>query len=301
MCTHSYCFPSALVIWSTSAALQRIYLAAVPCFSLEFKSLWTDEEMYWKRVRKRAKKVQWPLKRGPALQQHRLSLMMLWDVRSGQTKALDHPTWQNYWETSVYCKTSTSCNTAQTSHLNWPAEKDIRCIFILCTSKCTVIHSVTFLLFFSFTLSHKPFSSVSFLFFYLAPLLSGSYCLLSPISSKNWRDKEYVFQNRLGENDNCKWKRQRLRSLMSLPQHRVAGFLKSAGSSVHFSSSLKWTPNEMLLDSLFKGNLPLFISLTVSVAFAVKVKCVIFLMFKYILLFQLMSVNYPFSWYSHKI
>lgn len=170
---------------------------------------------------------------------------------------------------------------------HWPAEKDIGCIFILCTSKCAAIHSVTFLLFFSFTLSHKPFSSVSFLFFYLAPLLSESYCLLSPISSKNWRDKEYVFQNRLGENDNCKWKRQRLRSLMSLPQRRVAGFLKSAGSSVHFSSSLKRTPNEMLLDSLFKGNLPLFISPTVSVAFAVKVKCVIFLMFKYYFLSQL--------------
>lgn len=77
---------------------------------------------------------------------------------------------------------------------------------------------------------------------------------------------------------------------MSLPQRRVAGFLKSAceaGSSVNFSLSLKWTPNEMLLDSLFKGNLPLFKSPTVSVAFVLKVKCVIFLMFKYYFLTQL--------------
>lgn len=95
---------------------------------------------------------------------------------------------------------------------HWPAEKDIRCIFSLCTSKCTVIHSMTFSLCFSFTLSHKPLS-VSFIFLYLALLLSESYCLLSPISSKNWRDKEYVFQNRLEEKDNCMWKQHRLRSL----------------------------------------------------------------------------------------
>ncbi len=43
----------------------------------------------------------------------------------------------------------------------------------------------------------------------------------------------------------------------------------------------------MLLDSLFKGDLPLSSSPAVSEAFAVKVKCVIFLMFKYFLLSQL--------------
>lgn len=107
-------------------------------------------------------------------------------------------------------------------------------------------------------------------------------------------------------------------SLMSLPQRWVAGSLNGAceaGSSVNFSLSLKRTPNEILLDSLFKGNLPLFTSPTVSGAFAVKLKCVIFLMFKYFFypslnaettvrkpfvgLFSLKSLNTGALWWKH--
>lgn len=67
-------------------------------------------------------------------------------------KALDHPTWQNYWETSVYCKTSTSRNTAQTSHLNTLAcRKRYQMHFHFVHFK---VHSNSFYDFFAFLFFH---------------------------------------------------------------------------------------------------------------------------------------------------
>lgn len=174
MCTHSYCFPSALVSWSTSAALQRIYSAAVPCFSFKFKSLWTDEETHAEREHND------PLKEAQlysSIACHSWCCGMWGRV----TKALDHPAWQNYWETSLYCKTSTSRNTAQTSHLNTlTCRGRYQMHFHFVHFKVQSLHLWLFAFLF-FTLSLTQTFSISLIFFSLS--CSSSFWIILFVSN----------------------------------------------------------------------------------------------------------------------
>lgn len=163
MCTHFYCLPSALVIWSTSAALQRIYSAAVPCFSLQFKSLQTDEAAHAER--------EWEREHNDPLKEAQLDSSNachswccgMWGrvrrkpliIPPDRTTERLHCTARHWHHTTLH-KPHTSTH--------WPAEEDIRCVFILCTSKCTVIASMTFCFSFLHALSHKHFPSVSISF-----------------------------------------------------------------------------------------------------------------------------------------
>lgn len=240
MCTHSYCLPSALVIWSTSAALQRIYSAVVPCFSLEFKSLRTDEETHAER--------EWEKEHNDPLKEAQLDSSIachswccgMWGrVRR---KPLIIPPDRTTERLHCTARHHATLHKPHTS-THWPAEEDFRCVSFCALQSAQSLHLWLFALLF-FTLSHTNIFHQSHSF--SLSCSSSFWIVLFAVSNIQYPARIEGVKTMFSRTD---WERKTIVeysgsevSLMSHSHRQVAGSLKSAceaGSSVNFSSSLK--------------------------------------------------------------